>query len=56
MRQNKRIYIYYNGQHALIASHLDYCNSVLYQINTAATKTLQPVSLCHATNNAEVKV
>ena len=29
--------------HALIASHLDYCNSVLYQINTTATKTLQSV-------------
>ena len=29
--------------HALIASHLDYCNSVLYQINTIATKTLQSV-------------
>jgi len=29
--------------HALIASHLDYCNSVLYQINISATKTLQLV-------------
>jgi len=29
--------------HALIASRLDYCNIVLYQINTSATKTLQSV-------------
>ena len=29
--------------HALMASRLDYCNSVLYQINTTATKTLQSV-------------
>ena len=29
--------------HALIASRRDYCNSVLYQINTNATKTLQSV-------------
>ena len=28
---------------ALIASRFDYCNSVLYQINTTATKTLQSV-------------
>ena len=29
--------------HALIASRLDYCNSVFYQINTTATTTLQSV-------------
>jgi len=29
--------------HALIASRLDYCNSMLYQINVNATKTLQSV-------------
>jgi len=29
--------------HELIASHLDYCNSMFYQINTIATKTLQSV-------------
>jgi len=28
---------------SLIASRLDYCNSVLYQINTTATKTLRSV-------------
>jgi len=32
--------------HALIASRLDYCNGVLYHINTTATKTLQ--SLLHS--------
>ena len=29
--------------HALIASRLDYCTSVLYRINTSATKILQSV-------------
>ena len=29
--------------HALIAIRLDYCNSVLYQINTTATNTFQSV-------------
>jgi len=29
--------------HALIASRLDYCNSVLYRINTSTTKTLQSI-------------
>jgi len=29
--------------HALIASCLDYCNSVLYQMNTTATMTIQSV-------------
>ena len=29
--------------HAVIDSRLDYCNSVLYQINTTAMKTLQSV-------------
>jgi len=29
--------------YALTASRLDYCNSVLYRINTSAAKTLQPV-------------
>jgi len=29
--------------HALIASRLDYCNSVQYRINTSATKILQSV-------------
>jgi len=29
--------------HALIASPLEYCNGVMYQINTTATKTLQSI-------------
>ena len=42
--------------HALIASRLDYCNSVLYQINTNAMKTAVCPALGRSTHHAETEI